>query len=187
MRQGLNESTSSILRGGLSRAATPLEGPASRIAFDPSRRTFAPLLPSIRVELDNEAQLESITELVGATRAVFFEKLGFAIIDLPETLHPLQAISRLESVSGLSRATIRLRGPANPVAIASRFRSHSALVCCLLVSACGGGGGGDEPPPPVVVSLSVASTATVQEAGNPRVQVNVGVNSTAHAGPHHPT
>ena len=32
------------------------------------------------------------------------------------------------------------------------------------------------------MSLSVASTATVQEAGNPRVQVNVGVNSTAHAG-----
>ncbi len=64
----------------------------------------------------------------------------------------------------------------------SRFRSHSALVCCLLVSACGGGGGGDEPAPPVIVSLSVASTATVQEAGNPTVQVNVGVNSTAHAG-----
>ena len=93
------------------RAATPLKGPSSRIAFDPSRRTFAALLPSIRVELDNEAQLESITELVGATRAVFFEKLGFAIIDLPDTLHPLQAISRLESVSGLPRATIRLRGP----------------------------------------------------------------------------
>ncbi len=64
----------------------------------------------------------------------------------------------------------------------SRFRTHSALVCCLLVSACGGGGGGDEPAPPVIVSLSVASTATVQEAGNPTVQVNVGVNSTAHAG-----
>ena len=93
------------------RAATPLEGPASRIAFDPSRRSFAPLLPSIRVELDNEAQLESITELVGATKAVFFEKLDFAIIDLPETLHPLQAISRLESVSGLAKATIRVRGP----------------------------------------------------------------------------
>ena len=68
------------------------------------------------------------------------------------------------------------------MAVASRFRTHSALVCCLLVSACGGGGGGDEPAPPVIVSLSVASTATVQEAGNPTVQVNVGVNSTAHAG-----
>ena len=68
------------------------------------------------------------------------------------------------------------------MAIASRFRTHSALVCCLLVSACGGGGGGDEPAPPVIVSLSVASTPTVQEAGNPTLQVNVGVNSTAHAG-----
>ena len=65
----------------------------------------------------------------------------------------------------------------------SRFRSHSALVCCLLVSACGGGGGGGgEPAPPPIVSLSVASTATVQEAGNPTLQVNIGVNSTAHAG-----
>ncbi len=93
------------------RAATPLEGPSSRIAFDPSRRTFAPLLPSIRVELDSEAQLESIKKLTGATKAVFFETLGFAVVDLPETLHPLQAIKRLESLSGQPRATIRLRKP----------------------------------------------------------------------------
>ncbi len=92
-------------------AATPLEGPSSRIAFDPSRRAFAPLLPSIRVELDNEAQLESITELTGATKSVFFERLGFAIVELPETLHPVQAIERLKSASGQPKATIRLRGP----------------------------------------------------------------------------
>ncbi len=59
-------------------------------------------------------------------------------------------------------------------------RARSVLACCLLVSACGGGG--DRPAPPVIVSLSAGLTATVQEAGNPKVQVNVGVNSTAHGG-----
>ncbi|MCY4477061.1 MAG: hypothetical protein OXC70_03605 [Gammaproteobacteria bacterium] len=97
--------------GEVFRAATPLQGPASRIAFDPSRRTFVPLLPSIRVEAGSQAQLKAIGERLGAGKSVYFDKLGFGIIDLPEDMHPLEAIAQLESVAGQPRANIRLRRP----------------------------------------------------------------------------
>ena len=95
--------------GEVFRAATPLEGPASRVAFDPSRRAFVPLLPGIRVEAGSRDRLEHIAESLGAGKSVYFDKLGFGIIDLPEDLHPLEAIARLESVSGQPKANIRLR------------------------------------------------------------------------------
>lgn len=97
--------------GEVFRAATPLEGPASRIAFDPSRRTFAPLLPSIRVEVENRDRLNDIAKLLGSANSVYFDQLGFGFIDLPEDLHPLEAIERLKTVSGPARASIRLRRP----------------------------------------------------------------------------
>lgn len=93
------------------RAATPLQGPASRIAFDPSRRKFARLLPSIRVEIENPQQVESAKRALGAGKADFFEKLGFAILHLPDDLHPVEAIERLSKVPGRPRGTIRLPRP----------------------------------------------------------------------------
>lgn len=95
--------------GEVFRAATPLEGPASRIAFDPSRRTFVPLLPSIRVEVESQERLDAVAKLFGSTNSVYFDRLGFGIVDLPEDLHPLKAVERLKTVSGPARASIRLR------------------------------------------------------------------------------
>lgn len=97
--------------GAIYRAATPLEGPYSRIAFDPMRRSFMRLLPSIRVELSSERQLESAKSALGAEKADFFAKLGFAIIYLPDTVHPLDAIADLAEGPGRHKATIRLSGP----------------------------------------------------------------------------
>ena len=97
--------------GEVFRAATPLEGPASRIAFDPSRRTFAPLLPSIRVEVESRDRLNDIAKLFGSANSVYFDRLGFGIIDLPGDLHPLKAIERLNTVSAEAKASIRLRRP----------------------------------------------------------------------------
>lgn len=97
--------------GATYRAATSMEGPYSRIAFDPSRRSFERLLPSIRVELSSEHQLESAKRALGAEKADFFGKLGFAIIYLPDTLHPLDAIAELGEGPGRYKATIRLSGP----------------------------------------------------------------------------
>ena len=92
-------------------AATPLHGPQSRIVFDPARRTFVALLPSIRVELNDGVQIEAIAAQMGATGLTVFESLGFAIVDLPEDLHPADAVARVSDIFGLLGASVRLRGP----------------------------------------------------------------------------
>ena len=93
------------------RASTPMDGPSSRIVFDPAQRKFVQLLPSIRVELEDYARLDAIAGLIGATRATAFESLGFAIVDLPETLHPVEAIEMLNSLPEQPKATLRIRAP----------------------------------------------------------------------------
>ncbi len=93
------------------RAATPMDGPTSRIVFDPAQRKFVQLLPSIRVELKDYSRLDDIAGLIGATKATAFESLGFAIVDLPETLHPVEAIAMLDGLPDQPSASLRIRGP----------------------------------------------------------------------------
>ncbi len=93
------------------RAATPLDGPFSRIVFDPARRTFVPLLPSIRVELSGDVRIEDVAAQVGATGVTVFESLGFAIVELPRDAHPADAVARVSSAFGGGVAAVRLRGP----------------------------------------------------------------------------
>ena len=98
-------------QGGTFRAATPLAGAGSRIVFDPVRRTFAPLLQSIRVELGGGAPIDAIAAEVGAAAITVFESLGFAILELPEDLHPADAVARVSSAYGGGIASVRLRAP----------------------------------------------------------------------------
>ncbi|MDD9996997.1 MAG: hypothetical protein OXQ89_04550 [Rhodospirillaceae bacterium] len=98
-------------RGETFRAATPLAGYGSRIVFDPVRRTFVPLLQSIRVELSGGEQIDAIATEVGATGITVFQSLGFAIVELPEELHPADAVARVSSAFGAGVASVRLRGP----------------------------------------------------------------------------
>ena len=93
------------------RASTPLQGPSSRIAFDPSRRRFDQLLPSIRVELADGVAAHVLAEAIGGGKVTLFESLGFAIIDLPPALHPVEALARVAALAEPPSASIRLRGP----------------------------------------------------------------------------
>ncbi len=93
------------------RAAAPLEGPRSRVVFDPVRRGFASLLPSIRIELKRGLQPDAIAEALDAVRVTVFEPLGFAIVDLPEHLHPADAVALVRNLPGQPEAAVRLRGP----------------------------------------------------------------------------
>lgn len=93
------------------RAATPLEGPFSRAVFDPARRRFWSLLPSIRVELGEDAQPEAWADAIGAVGVTVFERLGFAIFHLPADLHPAQAVARVGDLPGEPVAEVRLRAP----------------------------------------------------------------------------
>ena len=97
--------------GASYRASTPLQGPASRIAFDPSRGSFVELLPSLRVELGDGAPLQAVVEAIGAVRVTRFDSLGFAIVELPDDLHPADALARLAQLPEPPAATLRLRGP----------------------------------------------------------------------------
>lgn len=100
-----------VFDGQTFRASTPLQGPSSRIAFDPSRRRFEQLLPSIRVELADGVAVHALAEAIGGAEVTLFESLGFAIIDLPPALHPAEALARLAALAEPPRASIRLRGP----------------------------------------------------------------------------
>ena len=93
------------------RAAAPLDGPRSWIVFDPDRRRFASLLPSIRIELKAGPRLDAVAAELGATGVTVFDALGFAIVDLPEDLHPADAVARVRDLPGHPDARVRLRGP----------------------------------------------------------------------------
>ncbi len=97
--------------GEVYRAATPLDGPRSRIVFDPARRAFESLLPSIRLELDGDVDADAVGEALGALRVTVFERLGFAILDLPGDLHPVDAVARVRRLPGRPEASVRLRSP----------------------------------------------------------------------------
>lgn len=92
-------------------AAAPLRGPRSWVVFDPARRRFESLLPSIRVELRGGTSLEAVARSVGATGIEVFEPLGFAIVVLPGDLHPADALARIRTLPGEPEATARLRRP----------------------------------------------------------------------------
>lgn len=93
------------------RAATAKDGPRSRIVFDTGGRRFRSLLPSIRVELDGNAPIGEVAEFLGAVRVTRFDRLGFAVLDLPADLHPAEAVQRVRELPGSPKAAVRLRMP----------------------------------------------------------------------------
>ncbi len=93
------------------RAAVPLRNPRPWVAFDPARRRFESLQPSIRVELNGGVRLEAVARAVGATKVTVLESLRFAIVELPADLHPADAAARVDAMAGQPVAALRLRGP----------------------------------------------------------------------------
>jgi len=93
------------------KAAAPLEGPRRWLAFDPARRAFAELLPSIRVELGSGVDPKAVAEAVDAVGIEVFDGLAFAIVKLPAHLHPVDAAARIEALPGQPEAALRLRRP----------------------------------------------------------------------------
>ena len=93
------------------RKATPKAGVRSWIAFDPGSRSFRSLLPSIRVELDGDVQIDTVADALGAERVTPFASLGFAVFHTPADLHPVQAVQRVRELPGRPHAAVRLRAP----------------------------------------------------------------------------
>ena len=100
-----------IFEGETFRASTPMDGSRSWLAFDPARRAFAALSPSLRIELNEGVDLDAVADAVGATGIAVFDSLGFAVVGLPEGLHPADAESLVRNLSGSPDAAVRLRAP----------------------------------------------------------------------------
>ena len=97
------------LDGKVYRASTPLEGSRSHIAFDPIRKRFKGLLSSIRVEVSTNIDAMVLAETVDAKRITTFQKLGFHILELPEDVHPGDAVKAIQRLAGQPKATVRTR------------------------------------------------------------------------------
>ncbi len=93
------------------RAATPRSGPRSRLVFDPVRRRFASLLPSIRVEMNKPVDLDALSSAVNAIDVTVIDSLEFAIVHLPVDMHPAEAIRRLRFWPVQPEVAVRLRRP----------------------------------------------------------------------------
>ena len=93
------------------RIQTPITGYRSRVAFDVKRKKFVALLPSIRVKLTDRMEIDAIAKSVGATDLWVFQKLGFAIMQLPFSVHPAQAVDLVKNMSPQSKAFVRLYRP----------------------------------------------------------------------------
>ena len=80
--------------------------------------------------------------------------------------------------------------PPDPVEEVGRraplgMRAIAAFTSLCLLGASGCGGGSDEPPPPpppATMTLAVTGSTNVEEAGNPRVRVNVELDAPARGG-----
>ena len=92
------------------RASVPLMGTRSRVAFDVNRKRFVGLQPSIRVELTERIDPKTIAESLNARKISIFDKLGFAILELPPELHPSEAVKIVRQMPGQPQAFLRTRG-----------------------------------------------------------------------------
>ena len=80
--------------------------------------------------------------------------------------------------------------PPDPVEEVGRraplgMRAIAAFAALCLLGASGCGGGSDEPPPPpppATMTLAVTGSTNVEEAGNPKVRVNVELDAPARGG-----
>ena len=89
----------------------PMQASPGHLAFDPKRREFTRLLPSIRIELHENTDLEPVIEALQAASVTEFAPLGFAFVDLPEDLHPVDALAIIAALDGDYEAHVRLPMP----------------------------------------------------------------------------
>ena len=89
----------------------PASAPPTHLAFDPRRREFTRLLPSIRLELTEHTDLGAVLDAVQAIGVTEFAPLGFALVDLPADLHPVDALIIIAELEGDYQANVRLPMP----------------------------------------------------------------------------
>ena len=89
----------------------PLDAEIRYAAFDPERDRFVMLAPGLRVELENYDLLDPIVAAVGGTRGKAYPVLGFAIVQLPPHVNPVEAVATVEALPGVVDVRLMIEGP----------------------------------------------------------------------------
>ena len=99
------------LNGETHTTRVALDGPPKHMAFDPERERFREVTPSVIVELSDYALLDEVVESSGVLAGKAYPELGFAIVQLPETLNPAEAARALLGHPAVDAARVQLAGP----------------------------------------------------------------------------
>ena len=102
-----------VFRGDTHVAHVALEGPPQHMAFDPAQARFRQVLPSLLVELDDYSRLNDVVEAIGGLSGKSYEQLGFAIVQLPETVNPGEAAQALRGLAAVTAVQVQLDRPLN--------------------------------------------------------------------------
>ena len=100
-----------VYRGETHVAHVALEGPARHMAFDPAQARFREVLPSLLVELDDHSRLNEVVEAVGGISGKSYGQLGFAIVQLPESVNPGEAAQTLQGHAAVTDVQVQLSRP----------------------------------------------------------------------------
>lgn len=87
--------------------------PYARFVFNPEKNDFERLTNSIRIELDDYDKLDELVEDTEAENGRAFPQLGYAIIQLPETVHPVEYIENVRTREGVQSVTVEVEKPRN--------------------------------------------------------------------------
>lgn len=102
-----------VFRGETHVAHVTLEGPPQHMAFDPAQARFRQVLPSLLVELVDYSRLNDVVEAIGGLSGKSYEQLGFAIVQLPETVNPGEAAQALRGHAAVTAVQVQLDRPLN--------------------------------------------------------------------------
>lgn len=80
-------------------------------AFDTERSRFELLSPSLRVELEDYGLLNEVIAACGGTGGKAYPMLGFAIVQLPQQVNPVDAVTAVMSLAGVIDAHVMIEGP----------------------------------------------------------------------------
>lgn len=83
------------------------------IGFSPERQRFEEIARTVRVELANHSNLDSLVLELGAIRGKSFSALGFALIELDRQTNPVDAMERLAVDPRVTEATLQFVQPAS--------------------------------------------------------------------------
>ena len=85
--------------------------PYARFVFNPGKKDFERLTNSIRIELEDYNELDELVKDTEAESGKAFPQLGYAIIRLPETVHPVEYIEEIQSREGVQSVYVEVEKP----------------------------------------------------------------------------